>query len=419
VNEIREDSIEELLQFLYLMPIGVLKFRADGPINLINPVAAAILLSLTPGAALSDIYVSLAPLAPDLRRAVAQFKDQAGIIVDQHWLEVRVDGKVLVLSLTVNRVNKQIYMAVVRDVTRVAEQERKLFIDQQKFRAIFDHVRDYAIYMITLDGIVEEWNQSLERYGGWQSADVHGRSLNVFFPSDDPDRPKVELLLAEAQRIGSVETEGWRQRRDGSRLWANSIITAIPDRDGAARGFVVVSRDMTERKRGEDNMKHLATIDPLTGACNRRQGDSLLAEEFSRRSRDSHPFAVLMLDIDHFKLVNDRFGHAAGDAVLCALVQTCKASIRMIDSVVRWGGEEFLLILPDTGAFAAMIAAERIRAAVAATQIAAPDDTVINVTVSIGVALPADSDTDELLRRSDVALYAAKQGGRDRVVLAA
>jgi diguanylate cyclase (GGDEF)-like protein len=192
----------------------------------------------------------------------------------------------------------------------------------------------------------------------------------------------------------------------------------LPDENGTVQGYVVVSRDITERKRLEDDMKLLATVDPLTGAYNRRQGDALLAAEFSRRSRDGRPFAVLLLDIDHFKTINDRFGHPAGDAVLRSLVQACQTALRPIDMVVRWGGEEFLVVLPDTDAVAAMSAAERVRVALAATEVVIPDPSTIRFTVSMGVAVSQRDSPGELLRRADVALYAAKNGGRDRVVLA-
>jgi diguanylate cyclase (GGDEF)-like protein/PAS domain S-box-containing protein len=309
-------------------------------------------------------------------------------------------------------------MAVLSDVTRLAEQEEKLYADRQKFFAIFDHVRDYAIYTITMDGLIEEWNQSLQRYAGWLAADVQGRSMSMFFPLDDPDRPHLDLLLAEAQRIGSTETEGWRLKRDGSRLWANTVVTALPDESGAVRGFVVVSRDLTERKRQEDEMKKLATVDPLTGAYNRRNGHALLAVQFSQRKRNGHPFAVLMLDVDDFKAVNDRFGHAVGDAVLCVLVQICRKALRPVDMVIRWGGEEFLIVLPNTGADEAMSIAERLRVIVAAAEVAASEGTSIRFTISVGVALPAGESPVELLRRSDGALYVAKTGGRNRVILA-
>jgi diguanylate cyclase (GGDEF)-like protein len=179
----------------------------------------------------------------------------------------------------------------------------------------------------------------------------------------------------------------------------------------------MVTRDLTERKRTEDELKALATVDPLTGAYNRRQGDALLAAEFARRSRTGRDFAVLLLDIDHFKTVNDQFGHAAGDAVLCALVRDGQKALRAIDMLVRWGGEAFLLLLPDTEADAAMVAAERMRAALAATEVST-SGAKIRFTVSIGVALPSTDNSGELLLRADLALYAAKAGGRNRVALA-
>jgi len=165
-------------------------------------------------------------------------------------------------------------------------------------------------------------------------------------------------------------------------------------------------------------MKRLATVDPLTGAYNRRQGDTLLRAEFIRRGRYRRPFAVLMLDVDHFKAVNDRFGHSTGDAVLRELVQTCLKVLRSIDMVARWGGEEFLIVLPEIDAANAMSTAERLRAAVEATEVAAPGGVTIRFTVSIGVAEPESESPDELLSRADVALYAAKTGGRNRVILA-
>jgi diguanylate cyclase (GGDEF)-like protein/PAS domain S-box-containing protein len=410
--------MEDLLQFLYLMPIGVVKFQADGAVDLMNPVASALLQSLGGGDTLRNIYASLTALAPDLTKRVTGFAAVAGTIIDQQRLEARAGGRRMVLSLTVNRVSANVFMAVIQDVTTLAEQERRLYADRQKFFAIFDNVRDYAIYTTTTEGKIDEWNRSLQRVGGWLAEDVQGRDMSLFLPPGDPDRPHIDWLLAEARRTGSVETEGWRLKRDESRFWGNTVITALPDEAGEVRGFVVVSRDLTERKRTEDDMKVLATVDPLTGAYNRRQGDALLAAEFARRARDGRDFAVLMLDIDHFKAVNDRFGHEAGDAVLCALVRDGQKALRAIDMLVRRGGEEFLVVLPDTDADAAMVAAERLRAALAEMEVSAFDVATVRFTVSIGVAVPLTDNSGELLRRADLALYAAKAGGRNRVILA-
>jgi diguanylate cyclase (GGDEF)-like protein/PAS domain S-box-containing protein len=366
-------TIEDQLQFLYLMQVAVVKFRADGTVDLINPMAARLLMPLAARRGnLDDLYAALEPLVPDLRQRVALFADDAGTIIDLQRLEANVDGSTAVLSLMVNKIKHDTYMAVLKDVTKLAEQERKLFTDHQKFRAIFDHVRDYAIYTITSDGVVDEWNQSLERYAGWLQSDVQGRGMSMFFPPDDPDQPPLGTLLSEARRIGSVETEGWRLKRDGTGLWGNTVITALPDESGAVRGFVVVARDMTERKRIEDELRLFATVDPLTDAYNRRYGQDRLLAAWNSYARDGQSFAVLMLDIDRFKSINDQSGHPAGDAVLCALVRTCKNLLRSIDTVARWGGEEFLLILANADAASAMLVAERLRATIANLRVEAP-----------------------------------------------
>jgi diguanylate cyclase (GGDEF)-like protein/PAS domain S-box-containing protein len=411
--------LEDLLQFLYLTPVGVVQFRANGNVDMMNPVASALLLSITPADTLQNIYTGLTPLVPELPDVVARFAGPAGIILDQQWLTACAGGKAIVLSLSVNQIKHDVYMAVLTDVTRLANQEQKLRADRQKFFAIFDHVREYAIYTVTMDGIIEEWNESVRRFGGWLAIDVQGQSMGLFFPRDDPNRPHIDRLLAEAQRIGSVETEGWRIRRDGSRLWANSIITALPDESGTVRGFVVVSRDMTKRKWLEDDLKLLAAMDPLTGAYNRRQGDALLLAEFSRRARDKRPFVILMLDIDQFKPINDQHGHQAGDAVLRTLVKVCQDALRKIDMVIRWGGEEFLVIMPMTDEAGALSAAQRLITALSATEITVdPGGAIIRFTVSIGVAMSSKGDATELIHRADRAMYAAKAAGRNRVILA-
>ncbi len=412
------DAFEELLQFLYLTPVGIVKFAADGTVELMNPVASQLLQPLVPANNLENLFDLLAPLVPDLRQLVAEFTADTGAIMDQRHLETSAGASRRVLSLTVHRVNEKVYMAVLEDVTKLAEQERNLYRDQQRLRAIFDNVRDYCIYTMTPGGVVEEWNESLHRVGGWTAADVLGHQYAMFFSGSNPDLPQPDALLAEARRTGSIETEGWRLKRDGSRFWGDSVITVLPDEDGAARGFIVVMRDMTERKRMEERLVQLATVDPLTGAFNRRHGLARLGQEMDRRARSGHPLAVLSLDIDWFKRVNDSYGHDKGDVVLCELVRICKAELRTMDMLARWGGEEFLILLPETDEKAAFLVAERIRQAVAAARISAADMDSIAITISIGVAVATDADIDTLLRRADGALYAAKAAGKNQVISA-
>ena len=167
--------------------------------------------------------------------------------------------------------------------------------------------------------------------------------------------------------------------------------------------------------------------DVLTGWNNRRYLAMRLGEELARARRDQTRLVCLMLDVDHFKRINDTYGHAAGDAVLRELAQRIESQVRASDVAARYGGEEFVVLLPDTRVEAAQRLAERIRAAISSTPIALPCGESTTITASIGIAevAPAQADRDlktlgdSLIARADVALYAAKSAGRDRVMVEA
>lgn len=166
----------------------------------------------------------------------------------------------------------------------------------------------------------------------------------------------------------------------------------------------------------EQELKQLATHDGLTGVYNYRSFHMLLEDEIARSRRYSKSLAVLMLDIDHFKQVNDDYGHPAGDAVLRGLATRLVAQVRDVDRVCRYGGEEFTVILPETGSDMHKVA-ERLRSAIEEQPFEIGDHERINITVSIGIAgFPADADSvDALVAAADAGLYAAKEGGRNRV----
>lgn len=163
--------------------------------------------------------------------------------------------------------------------------------------------------------------------------------------------------------------------------------------------------------------------DVLTGWHNRRYLSVRLVEELARARRDQSSLVCLMLDVDHFKRVNDTWGHAAGDAVLQELAHRIESQVRASDVAARFGGEEFVVLLPNTDVSSAELLAERIRNSISAAPIALPCEEMVTVTVSIGISevypKPSDDDLktvgDSLIARADVALYAAKSAGRDRV----
>jgi diguanylate cyclase (GGDEF)-like protein len=176
-----------------------------------------------------------------------------------------------------------------------------------------------------------------------------------------------------------------------------------------------LAHEIETRKALEMELRVLATTDPLTGLYNRRRFLELGEYEIQREHRNHRGLALLALDLDHFKQVNDKFGHAAGDEVLRRFACICKGCLRAMDSIGRTGGEEFAILLPESGPEEACLVAERIRAGVEACPMPSDRDP-FHVTVSIGAAGYRTGDNfDQLLARADTNLYAAKNAGRNRV----
>jgi diguanylate cyclase (GGDEF)-like protein len=187
---------------------------------------------------------------------------------------------------------------------------------------------------------------------------------------------------------------------------------------------LVALNDISQRKQLEAQLFHEASTDALTGVSNRRYFLAQAEQELRRSRRFARDLSVMMFDLDHFKDVNDRFGHAIGDAVLQGVVKTGLESLRQSDQMGRLGGEEFAIILPETSLAAATDVANRLRHHIAERPIiggGAARRVAVDCTVSIGVAqmTPQDGSIDDLLHRADGALYRAKAGGRNRVEIAA
>jgi len=179
-----------------------------------------------------------------------------------------------------------------------------------------------------------------------------------------------------------------------------------------------VKRLQDELRRRNDELESLSRTDALTGLPNRRHVQERLAAVASLAERHASSMAVVVIDVDHFKWVNDLHGHAAGDAVLRELGNRLAARVRGGEMVGRWGGEEFLAVLPMTEAPGASVLAERLRQIIADEPYQLPGGEVVEVTISLGCAASRDADPEALVRSADAALYEAKRSGRNRVVLA-
>lgn len=201
--------------------------------------------------------------------------------------------------------------------------------------------------------------------------------------------------------------------------FANGIVSYLLS---AIIAFVLMAMIRFLRRKAallEEELRRQASHDSLTGLLNRARLNELAVREMALAERHSRPLAILMLDIDHFKLVNDTYGHDVGDRVIIRLADVCREQLREIDHVGRFGGEEFVCILPETDRDAALACAERLRAAVEALCVESAKGGV-RFTVSIGIALRgiAHKNWEALLKDADTALYQAKQNGRNRIELA-
>lgn len=205
------------------------------------------------------------------------------------------------------------------------------------------------------------------------------------------------------------------RRRDGTLYHAEQSISPIFDEKGCISHYVSVSKDITKRVEREQALLRAATKDKLTGLHNRHHGEKVLAEAYITARTLEHPLTLVMCDIDHFKQINDRFGHPTGDRILVELAGLLKQAVRSRDAVIRWGGEEFMIVLDDCAQKDAVDLAERIRDRVNAYE----DAEVGSLSLSLGLAtLAPDEAIDKLIARADSALYDAKRSGRNRLSVA-
>lgn len=284
---------------------------------------------------------------------------------------------------------------------------------EEVLHAITNAAQD-AVMMIDQAGLVTYWNPAAEQMFGFAEIEATGRNLHdLIVPERYIDRAHAGFShfarSGEGPAIGKT-TALQAKHRNGQEFPVDISLSAIKLRgQWSAVGIV---RDATERVKTEERLRQLATTDTLTGICNRRRFDEVLANEINRAARFSSPLSLILFDIDHFKRVNDTFGHQTGDRVLIQLAVAIGGAIRTTDLFARWGGEEFIVLMPGSDISAARLLAEKLRMLLEKQ----PFADVVQVTCSFGVAEYAPGDNaDGLLKKLDLCLYQAKAAGRNRV----
>ncbi len=287
-----------------------------------------------------------------------------------------------------------------------------------------------TIVITNTNGIIEFVNPAFERITGYTREEVIGQNPRVL--KSGLTSQETYASLWKTISSGNVwQGELINRKKNGDLYWENAIISPVRDDTGKITHYLAIKDDITGRKsieatlreRNEElealqvQLREQSIRDPLTGAYNRRFLAEILDKELARAERSRYPVSLLMLDIDHFKDVNDTYGHPAGDEALKTLVEVIENKVRHSDIICRYGGEEFVIILPQTAPTDALRRAEYLRR-ILQEAFSHFTDHGRPVTVSIGVAAANEGEnSDQLIFRADRALYQAKEAGRNRVML--
>ena len=304
-------------------------------------------------------------------------------------------------------------ITILRDLREWKEMLETVREEEEKFKGIASSALD-AIVMVDDAGCISYWNPAAEKIFGYTEQEVLGRDLHQLLAPQryhEAFRKGFHVFRrrGEGYKVGrSMELSALH--RNGTEFPVEVSLSPLKLRN--AWHSVGIVRDISDRKIMEAKLEKMANTDQLTGAYNRHKLLESLDYEIKRIQRNKASLSLVMLDIDHFKWINDTYGHSTGDEVLRELVRIIQDSLRQVDILTRWGGEEFLVLAPDTNKLAAAALAERLRWTVSEHEF----PQVGKITVSLGIAEYGGKETaDELLSRVDERMYLAKQSGRNRV----
>ncbi len=355
---------------------------------------------------------------PALRTCVAAAVDAHDPASPRHRVRTRhcgAGGRVIDVDLTVQEIDyggQRACLVAAVDVTEQVAAYRAVRAGETRLRSIFDHAA-LGICEMDLDGGMLEMNPAFQRLLGYTASELRGRTVASLASADETSVILGPLRELVAGRHGAFTVEQRFTRANGASIWGSLTVSRMDLGDGSQR-LLALLQDVTERKELEAQLTRQAFQDSLTGLANRALFRDRVAHALERSMRGGHGVAVLFVDLDSFKTVNDGLGHAAGDRLLVSIGTRLASSMRTGDTVARLGGDEFAVLLEEIADEAeVMVIAERALSAIRAPiQLGASE---VFVGASIGAAFGRDAGSaDDLLRNSDVAMYAAKSAGKGR-----
>ncbi len=327
------------------------------------------------------------------------------------WLENR--GRV------VSWEGKPAIQRTVVDITERKQAQERLRAAEEQNRLILESAGE-GIYGLDQAGKSTFVNPAAAAMLGYEVDELIGKQMHDLIHHSYPDgthypREKCPMYAAFADGNTRAVADEVLWRKDGSSFPVEYTSTPVR-KDDEVIGSVVVFKDITERKQAEEELQKLAITDPLTGLPNRRHFLQIAEKETAWSLRYKHPLSVVVMDLDHFKAVNDTHGHAKGDEVLVEIARICHNAVRGSDIFARFGGEEFAALLPMTTLSQSEALGHRLRHLVAGAAVKSAEG-MIRLTASFGVAqfIAEDESIERTLERADKALYEAKGAGRNRV----
>ncbi|WP_449285676.1 sensor domain-containing diguanylate cyclase [Marinobacter sp. PE14] len=370
-------------------------------------------------AALVYLIAGFAWIAFSDTLAEAWFPDPKTLSVIQTWkgsFFVLITG-VILFSVLLRQLTKDRALLSLQHRQRQALRER-----ERQLQILMDNLPGMA-YRCLYD---QDWtmkfvSQGCTKLTGYEPDELVNNRVTSYaaLVSEASNQQLFEQVRVALEKEESFSLEYEVTRKDGSRIWVWERGRGVQEEDGSIHleGIIL---DISDRKVLETELEQMATRDPLTGLLNRREMSRVLDEELQRARRYQRPMAVLWVDFDHFKDVNDTYGHAAGDSVLRGISRLLLGSVRSVDSIGRFGGEEFVIVLPEMDLEKAQETAERLRRKVAEEPQPLGNGEAVPLTISVGVAVYPDhgQTASTLCAAADKAMYLAKDRGRNCVAMA-
>lgn len=338
-------------------------------------------------------------------RALAAGADRVAAGNLDHRVRITTDDEYSELASNFNRMVEQLQGSM---VSRAAHEEQA-----SQLRALLDGVHDYAIFSMDERGFVTRWNTASTRILGHAAEDMEGVSFARIFRDTEQARAARDEALNTIAAGGRFETNTIIVRKNGEGFDANVVVTPLTATDGTRHGYTVVVRDITEKVKTERHIEQLATTDALTGLSNRNMLMEQLGAAIARAARSRTQLALMFIDLDNFKTVNDTLGHAAGDELLRECAQRLTDCVRKGDVVARLGGDEFVVLLTQVADSAVSPVADRMLQLLCAPYRVHGQEAQISASIGICFYPTDGADVTSLMKNADIAMYHAKAQNRN------